>query len=72
LQVTQFTENWYECLHFLLQSVGNVCEIFCSAEWFQKQKEFTIEIENMEVNELKKSLAKFYVSVRKTNGSYYN
>ena len=29
---------------FLLQSVGNVCEIFCSAEWFQQQQEFTNEI----------------------------
>ena len=55
----------------LLQSVGNVCEIFCSAEWFQQQQEFTNKIENMEVNELKKCLAKFYVSVRKTDGSYY-
>ena len=54
---------------FFLQSVGNVCEIFCSAEWFQQQKEFTNK--NMEVNELKKCLAKFYVSVRKTDGSYY-
>ena len=56
---------------FLLQSVGNVCEIFCSAEWFQQQQEFTNKIENMEVNELKKCLAKFHVSVRKTDGSYY-
>ena len=23
LQVTQFTENWYVCLHFLLQSFDN-------------------------------------------------
>ena len=22
-KLTQFTENWYVCLHFLLQSVGN-------------------------------------------------
>ena len=50
---------------------SNFCEIFCSAEWFQQQQEFTNEIENMEVNELKKCLAKFYVSVRKTDGSYY-
>ena len=56
---------------FLLQSVGNVCEIFSSAEWFQQQQEFTNEIENMEVNELNKCLAKLYVAVRKTDGSYY-
>ena len=30
-----------------------------------------LEIENMEVDELNKCLAKFYVSVRKTNDSYY-
>ena len=50
---------------------SNFCETFCSTEWFQQQEEFTNEIENMEVNELKKCLAKFYVSVRKTDGSYY-
>ena len=49
---------------------SNFCEIFCSAEWFQWQQEFTNEIENMEVDELNKCLAKFYVSVRKTDGSY--
>ena len=43
----------------LLQSVGNVCEIFSSAEWFQQQQEFTNEIESMEVDELNKCLAKF-------------
>ena len=31
----------------------------------------TNEIENMEVDELNKCLAKFYVSVSKTDGSYY-
>jgi len=50
----------------------NFCEIFCSTEWFQQQQEFTNEIENMEVNDLNKRLAKFYVSMRKTDGSYYN
>ena len=50
---------------------SNFCEIFCSTEWFQQQQEFTNEIENMEVDELNKCLAKFYVSVRKTDGSYY-
>ena len=49
----------------------NVCEIFCSTDWFQQPKEFTNEIENMGVHELIKLLAKFYVSVRKTDGSYY-
>ena len=49
---------------------SNICEIFCSAEWFQRQQVFTNEIENMEVDELNKCLAKFYVSVRKTDASY--
>ena len=66
---------------------SNFCEIFCStewfqqhngictcdifsAEWFQQQHKFTNEIDNMEVDELK-CLAKFYFSVRKTDGSYY-
>ena len=38
---------------------SNICEIFCSAEWFQRQQVFTNEIENMEVDELNKCLAKF-------------
>ena len=50
---------------------SNVYEIFCSTEWFQQQQEFTNEIENMEVDELNKCLAKFYVSVRQIDGSYY-
>ena len=37
---------------------SNFCEIFCSAEWFQQQQEFTNEIENMEVDELNKCLEK--------------
>ena len=45
--------------------------VFCSTEWFQKQQEFTNAIENLKVDELNKCLAKFYVSVRKTGGSYY-
>ena len=45
-------------------TISNLCEIFCSTEWFQRQQEFTSEIENMEVEELNKCLAKFYV--RKT------
>ena len=49
---------------------SNFCEVFCSTEWFQQQQKFTNEIDNTEVDELK-CLAKFYVSVRKTNGSYY-
>ena len=49
----------------------NFCETFCSTEWFQQQQEFRNDIENMEVDELNKCLAKFYVSVRKTDGSYY-
>ena len=50
---------------------SNFCETFCSTEWFQQQQQFTNEIENMEVDELKKCLAKFYVAVRKADGSYY-
>ena len=75
MQVTQFTENWYVCLHFFCFKVSatfsNVCEIFCSTDWFQQPQEFTNEIENMGVDELIKCLAKFYVSVRKTDRSYY-
>ena len=55
----------------VLATFGNFCVVFCSTEWFQQQQEFTNEIENMEVDELKKCLAKFYVSVRKIDGSYY-
>ena len=50
---------------------SNLCEIFFSTEWLQQRQEFTNEIENMEVDELNKCLAKFYVSVRKTDGSHY-
>ena len=75
MQVTQFTENWYVCLHFFCfkvsGTVSNFCEIFCFTEWFQQQQEFINEIGNMEVDEINKCLAKFYVSVRKTDGSYY-
>jgi len=46
-------------------------ETFCSTEWSQQQQEFTNEIGNMEVDELNKCLAKVYISVRKTDGSYY-
>ena len=49
---------------------SNFCGTFCSTEWFQQQQKFTNEIDNMEVDELK-CLAKFYVSVRKTDSSYY-
>ena len=38
---------------------SNFCEVFCSTEWFEQQQEFTNEIENMEVDELNKCLAKF-------------
>ena len=43
----------------------------CSTKWFQEQQELTNEIENMEVDELNKCLPNFYVSVRKTDDSYY-
>ena len=75
MQVTQFTESLYVCLHFSCFKVsatfGNFCKIFSSTEWFQQQRESTNEIESMEVDELNKCLAKLYVSVRKTDGSYY-
>ena len=75
LQVTQFTENLYVCLHFSCFKVsatfGNFCKIFSSTEWFQQQRESTNEIESMEVDELNKCLPKLYVSVRKTDGSYF-
>ena len=45
--------------------------MFCSTEWFQQQQESTNETENMEVDELNKCLAKFYVSLGKTDDSYY-
>ena len=50
---------------------SNFCEILISTEWLQQRQEITNEIENMEVDELNKCLAKFYVSVRKTDGSHY-
>ena len=51
--------------------IARFCETFCSTEWYQQQQQFTGEIENMEVDELNKCIAKFYVSVRKTDGSYF-
>ena len=42
----------------VLATFSNFWEIFCSTEWFQQQQEFTNEIENMEVDELNKCLAK--------------
>ena len=78
MQVTQFTENWYVYWHFFCFKVSatlsNFCEIFFpffSTEWLQQRQEFSNEIENMEVDELNKCLPKFYVSVRKTDGSHY-
>ena len=59
---------------FLLQSVGNLTfakHFVLTTEWFQQQQEFTNEIENTEVDELNKCLANIYVSVTKTDGSYY-
>ena len=50
---------------------SNFCEIFCSTERFQQQQDFTTEIGNMEFDELNKCLAKLYISVRKTDASYY-
>ena len=50
---------------------GNFCKIFSSTEWFQQHRESTNEIESMEVDELNKCLPKLYVSVRKTDGSYF-
>ena len=47
---------------------SNFCEIICSTEWFQHLQEYSNEIENMEVDELKTCLARFCVSVRKTDG----
>ena len=40
-------------------------------EWFQQQTEFTAEFEAMEVNEMNKCLSKFYVSVRRKDGTFY-
>ena len=51
--------------------IARFCETFCSTEWYQQQQEFTSEIENMEDDELNKCRAKFYFSVRKTDGSYF-
>ena len=68
LQETKLTENWYFCLQFFCFKVSatfsNFYEIFCSVEWFQRQKEFTNERENMEVDELNRYLANFYLSAR--------
>ena len=44
--------------------------IFYSTEWFQQQTQFTTEFENMEVEEMNKCLSKFYLSVRKQDGSF--
>ena len=40
-------------------------------EWFQQQTEFTTEFESMEVNGMNKCLSKFYVSVRRKEGTFY-
>ena len=39
---------------------------------FHQQNEFETEFESMEVNEMNKCLSKFYVSVRRKDGSFYN
>ena len=49
----------------------NVCTWFFFIEWFKQLNEFTTELENMEVTELKKCLSKLYMSARKGDGSYY-
>ena len=74
MQVTRFTENWYVCLLFFASKCRELLVTFAklfdggSTEWFQQLQEFSNEIENMEVAELKNCLAKFCVSVRKTDG----
>ena len=52
------------------QLLATFAKYFCSTEWFQQQQKLTNEIDNTQVDEIK-CLAKFYVSVRKTDGSYY-
>ena len=39
---------------------------------FHQQNEFKIEFEGMEVNEMNKCLCKFYVSVRRKDGTFCN
>ena len=39
---------------------------------FTNKNEFKTEFESMKVNELNKCLSKFYVSVKKRGGSFYN
>ena len=73
LQETKLTENWYFCLQFFCFKVSatfsNFYEIFCSVEWFQRQKEFTNERENMEIDELSRYLAIFTFRRGTTDGS---
>ena len=39
---------------------------------FHQQNEFKTEFESMEVNEINKCLSKFYVSVTRKDGSFFN
>ena len=48
-----------------------IYELFSHSEWFAEQQEFTTPIEDMERSELCQCLRKFYVSLRKKDGTYY-
>ena len=39
-------------------------------EWFAQQKEFTMELESMKIEEMNNYLSKFYLSARRQDGSY--
>ena len=43
---------------------------FIVIESFHQQNEFKTEFESMEVNEMNKCLSKFYISVRRKDGSF--
>jgi hypothetical protein len=42
--------------------------VFFTTDWFQQQSEFRNEFEDMNIDEMGKSLSNFFVSVRKSDG----
>ena len=71
LNVTKkpFKFPWMKIL--LITTCMNNLSFIYQTEWFQQQTEFTTEFEAMEVNEMNKCLWKFYVSVRRKDGTFY-
>jgi hypothetical protein len=48
-----------------------VKKVFSTTDLFQRHSEFTNEFEDMNIDGINKCLSKFYVSIRKSDGTYY-